>query len=260
MKLAKFIYKKTINWGVVEDEEVAILKSSPFKGIRTSSRRVPLKKCKLLAPANASKVILVGLNYRDHAQELKMKIPKEPIVFLKPPTTLIGDKDSIHYPQGVKRLDYEAELALVIKRKAKNIASKDAKKYILGYTCLNDVTARDLQAKDGQWTRAKSFDTFCPLGPWIETKISADKLAIQLHLNKKIKQDSSTKHFIFSISHLVAFISRIMTLLPGDVISTGTPSGVGKMKIGDKVVVRIEGIGELENKVVRGERCIQSPP
>ena len=142
---------------------------------------------------------------------------------------------------------------MVIKRKAKNIVKKDAEKYILGYTCLNDITARDLQTKDGQWTRAKSFDTFCPLGPWLETKVSADKLAIQLHLNKKIKQDSSTKRFIFSIPYLVAFISRIMTLFPGDVISTGTPPGVGKMKIGDKVTVKIEGIGELENKVARGK-------
>ena len=252
MKIAKFLYKKTINWGVIEGEKIVILKSSPFKAIVPSSKRVPLKRCRLLAPAQASKVILVGLNYRDHAQELKMKIPKEPIVFLKPPTTLIGNKDSIQYPKGVKRLDYEAELALVIKRRAKNIAQKDAKKYILGYTCLNDVTARDLQVKDGQWTRAKSFDTFCPLGPWLETKISADKAIIQLHLNKKIKQDSSTKHFIFSIPQLIAFISRIMTLFPGDVISTGTPPGVGKMKVGDRVTVKIEGIGELENKVVRG--------
>jgi len=235
---------------VVEGEKVVILKNPPFKRIEPSLRKVPLKECKLLAPADASKIILIGLNYRDHVQELKMRISKEPIVFLKPPTTLIGNKDSIQYPRGVRRLDYEAELALVIKRKAKNIAAKDVKKYILGYTCLNDVTARDLQAKDGQWTRAKSFDTFCPLGPWLETKISTDKTAIKLYLNKKIKQDSSTKHFIFSISHLVAFISRIMTLFPGDVISTGTPPGVGKMKIGDKVTVEIEGIGELENRVV----------
>ena len=249
MKLAKFLYKKTINWGVVEGEKIVILKSPPFKGVKPSSRKVPLERCKLLAPARASKVILVGLNYRDHAQELKMKIPKEPIVFLKPPTTLIGNKDLIQYPRGIKRLDYEAELALVIKKRAKNIAKKDVKKYILGYTCLNDVTARDLQAKDGQWTRAKSFDTFCPLGPWLETKIFPEKLAIQLHLNKKIRQNSSTKHFIFSIPHLVAFISKIMTLFPGDVISTGTPPGVGKMKVGDKVTVKIEGIGELENKV-----------
>ncbi len=253
MKIAKFLFRKTINWGVVEREKILILESPPFTGIKPTSRKILLKECKLLAPARASKVILIGLNYRDHAQELKMKIPKEPIVFLKPPTALIGNKDLIQCPRGVKRLDYEAELALVIKRKAKNITTKDAKKYILGYTCLNDVTARDLQAKDGQWTRAKSFDTFCPLGPWLETKISADRLAIQLHLNKKIKQDSSTKHFIFSISHLVAFISRIMTLFPGDVISTGTPPGVGKMNVGDKVTVRIEGIGELENRVVRGK-------
>ncbi len=253
MKLAKFIYKKSINWGIVEGDRVIILKSPPFNGIKPSSREAPLKNCKLLAPANANKVILVGLNYRDHAKELKMRIPKEPIIFLKPPTTLIGHKDLIQYPKGIKRLDYEAELALVIKKQAKNINKKDVEKYILGYTCLNDITARDLQTKDGQWTRAKSFDTFCPLGPWIETKISTENLAIQLSLNKKIKQDSSTKHFIFSISHLVAFISQIMTLFPGDVISTGTPSGIGKMKVGDKVIVKIEGIGKLENRIVGGK-------
>jgi len=250
MKLAKFIYKKTINWGMVEGDKVIVLKSPPFSRIKPSLKKVSLRNCKLLAPANASKIICVGLNYQDHAKELKMKIPKEPIIFLKPPTALIGNKDLIKYPQGVKRLDYEAELALVIKKQAKNIKKEDADKYILGYTCLNDVTARDLQAKDGQWTRAKSFDTFCPLGPWLETKLSAEKLAIQLFLNKKIKQNSSTKNFIFSIANLVAFISKIMTLFPGDVISTGTPSGVGKMKIGNKVIVKIQGIGELENKVV----------
>jgi len=250
MRIVKFIHQKSINWGIAEGDKVIILKSPPFSGIKPSSKKVALENCKLLAPANASKIIFVGLNYRDHAKELKMKIPKEPIIFLKPPTTLIGNKDLIQYPKSVKHLDYEAELALVIKKQAKNINKQDAEKYILGYTCLNDVTARDLQAKDGQWTRAKSFDTFCPLGPWVETKISTEKLAIQSFLNKKIKQNSSTKHFIFSVSHLVAFISKVMTLFPGDVISTGTPSGVGRMKIGDKVIVKIEGIGELENKVV----------
>ncbi|MDP8290475.1 MAG: fumarylacetoacetate hydrolase family protein [Candidatus Susulua stagnicola] len=250
MKLAKFIYKKTIYWGMVEEEKVTILKSPPFNGIKPSSKKVLLAECKLLAPANASKIILVGLNYRDHAKELKMNIPQEPIIFLKPATTLIGNKDAIKYPNSVKRLDYEAELALVIKKPAKKIKKEDAKNYILGYTCLNDITARDLQNKDGQWTRAKSFDTFCPLGPWVETEASTESLAIQLFLNNKIKQTSSTKNFIFKIPHLVAFISQIMTLLPGDVISTGTPSGIGKMNIGDKVMVKIEGIGELENKIV----------
>lgn len=227
------------------------LKFPPFRGITPSFKKAPLKRCKLLAPAGGTKIILTGLNYRDHARELKMRVPREPVIFIKPITTLIGHKDSILYPRGVKRLDYEAELALVIKQEAKNIAAKDAAKYILGYTCLNDVTARDLQIKDGQWTRAKSFDTFCPLGPWIETNPPLKQLEIRLFLNGRLKQKSSTKSFIFPIPRLIAFVSRIMTLLPGDVISTGTPPGVGRMKIGDKITIKIDGVGELENKVLR---------
>ena len=196
-----------------------------------------------------SKIILAGLNYRDHARELKMKIPKAPVIFLKPPTTLISHKGSIIYPQGVKRLDYEAELALVIKRKARNVSVKEAKSCILGFTCLNDVTARDLQKKDGQWTRAKSFDTFCPIGPVIKTGLDTSNLAIQAYLNGKLKQNSNTGDFIFSPQYLVSFISKVMTLLPGDVVSTGTPAGVGPMKKGNQVEVRIEGVGSLINYV-----------
>ena len=194
-----------------------------------------------------SKIILAGLNYRDHARELKMKIPRQPVIFLKPPTTLIGHKANIIYPKGVRRLDYEAELALIIKTKARNVSVKEAKKYILGFTCLNDVTARDLQKKDGQWTRAKSFDTFCPLGPRIKSGLDVSDLRIQAYLNGKIKQNSSTRHFIFSPEYLVSFVSKVMTLLPGDIISTGTPAGVGPMKRGDKIEVSIEGIGSLIN-------------
>ncbi|MBU2044132.1 MAG: fumarylacetoacetate hydrolase family protein [Candidatus Omnitrophica bacterium] len=196
-----------------------------------------------------TKIILCGLNYRDHAKELKMKIPKEPVIFLKPLTTLIGPGDKIIYPKGVKRLDYEAELALVIKKKAKGIPFKEARKYILGFTCLNDVTARDLQNKDGQWTRAKSFDTFCPLGPHVETDLDVSNLRIQTYLNRKLKQDSTTSQLIFSVGYLVTFISKVMTLFPGDIISTGTPPGVGPMKPGDIVEVKIEGIGTLRNEV-----------
>src|SRR3989338_7178718 len=181
---------------------------------------------------NPSKIILTGLNYRDHAKELKMKIPKTPVIFLKPATALIGHQDKIIYPKGVKRLDYEAELALVIKKKARNVSFGQAKDYILGYTCLNDVTARDLQEKDGQWTRAKSFDTFCPAGPRMETELDTSNLKIQSYLNGKLKQDSTTRRLIFSPAYLVFFISQIMTLLPGDIISTGTPAGVGPMHPG----------------------------
>lgn len=249
MKIVRFNYKRNIRWGIIKDDRVIPLKNEPFKKIVLCSERIPYKKCRLLPPTVPQKIILTGLNYKDHAHELKMKIPREPIIFLKPPTSLIGHKDLIIYPKEVKRLDYEAELAVVIKKKARNVSQKDAEKYIIGFTCLNDITARDIQAKDGQWTRAKSFDTFCSLGPWLETEIDSSNLKIQLYLNGRLKQSSSTAHFIFSVRYLVSFISRVMTLLPGDVISTGTPSGVGRMKKGDVVEVNIERIGVLKNTV-----------
>lgn len=200
-----------------------------------------------------SKIICVGLNYRDHAAELKMEIPKTPIIFLKPPTAVIGQNDEITYPEGLtKELHYEAELALVIKDKTYRIDEKDAGKHLLGFTCANDVTARDLQRQDGQWTRSKSFDTFCPVGPTVVSGIDPDDLAIRLYLNGKVKQDSRTSQMIFKPAFLLYFISRVMTLLPGDIILTGTPAGVGPMKIGDTVEVEIEGIGRLRNRVVSG--------
>ncbi|MFH1503962.1 MAG: fumarylacetoacetate hydrolase family protein [Candidatus Omnitrophota bacterium] len=250
MKIAKFIYKRNVLWGKVENSFLIPLKEEPYKSIKLTAEKIPLKKCRLLAPADPSKIILTGLNYKDHAQELNMKIPQEPVIFLKPPTALTGPNTVIIYPKTVQRLDYEAELAIVIRKKAKNIKAKDAHKYILGYTCLNDITARDLQSKDIQWSRAKSFDTFCPLGPWLITKLSSLDLKIQLYLNGKLKQNSSTKSFIFSLEYLIAFISSIMTLLPGDIISTGTPPGVGKMRKGDIVEVKIQGIGCLKNHII----------
>jgi len=240
MRIVRFRHKGKEGWGIYQDDK-----------IKTAGLTLDFKKVKLLAPAIPSKIILVGLNYRDHARELKMPIPKEPIIFLKPATALIGPGEDIIYPRGVQRLDYEAELALVIKKKGRNIPSGRAGEYILGYTCLNDVTARDIQKKDGQWMRAKSFDTFCPLGPWLETVINPANLKIKALLNGKVRQDSSTADLIFTIPYLVGFISRVMTLLPGDIISTGTPVGVGPMQPGDTIKVNIEGIGEISNRVRR---------
>lgn len=197
-----------------------------------------------------SKIIAVGLNYIDHARELRMDIPKEPLIFIKPPTTVIGHLENIVYPPSVTRLDYEAELAVVIKKKAKDVPVGKAKEYILGYTCLNDVTARNLQAKDGQWTRAKSFDTFCPVGPHVVTDTDPADLKIELFLNNELKQSSSTKNQIFGPEYLLSFISKVCTLQPGDIIATGTPAGVGPMTTGDSVEVRIETIGSLKNRVV----------
>lgn len=205
--------------------------------------KIPIKSIR------PTKVVCVGTNYGDHARELNMRIPREPLIFLKSPSSLIYNSDKIIYPPGIGRLDYEAELAVVIKKKAKRVREEEARKYILGYTCLNDVTARDLQKRDGQWTRSKSFDTFCPIGPAIETGLDTSKLKIESYLNGELKQSSCTSDLIFPVERLVAFISGVMTLLPGDIISTGTPSGVGPMKAGDIIEIRIEGIGTLKNEV-----------
>ncbi|MBN1762048.1 MAG: fumarylacetoacetate hydrolase family protein [Methanomicrobia archaeon] len=196
-----------------------------------------------------TKVVLVGLNYKDHAKELKMPLPDEPILFLKPPTALIGPEDYIVYPAQTRRVDYEAELAVVLKDPCKNIEPNEVTEYVEGFTCLNDVTARDMQSKDVQWTRAKSFDTFCPVGPRIVTDIDPNNVKIQSYLNGELRQDSSTSNFIFTVEELVSFISKVMTLQQGDIIATGTPSGIGAMQKGDTIEIKIEGIGTLRNYV-----------
>lgn len=249
MKIVRFEYKNKIGWGILEDSFVRLLKETPFRKIEIRQERVDFDKVRLLAPATPSKIVLAGLNYSDHAAELSMPVPKEPVIFLKPPTAMIAHKEKIIYPGGTQRVDYEGELAVVIKKEAKNIPEDKAAGYILGYTCLNDVTARDLQKKDIQWTRAKSFDTFCPLGPWLETNLDPAAIAIKTYLNGRLVQDSNTSNFIFSVNRLISFISGIMTLMPGDVISTGTPPGVGALSVGDKIEVEIEGIGKLSNYV-----------
>jgi 2-keto-4-pentenoate hydratase/2-oxohepta-3-ene-1,7-dioic acid hydratase in catechol pathway len=198
---------------------------------------------------NPTKIIAIGLNYFDHAKELKMDIPDHPLIFLKPPTSIIGNGDVIILPPQTKELHYEGELAVIIKEKVKNVSKDEARRFIAGYTCANDVTARDLQRIDGQWTRAKSFDTFCPLGPRIVSDIDPKYLSIITRVNGIVKQNSNTINMIFGVFELVSFISEIMTLLPGDVIITGTPPGVGAIEVGDVVEVEIEGIGVLKNAV-----------
>jgi len=199
-----------------------------------------------------TKIVCVGLNYKLHAKELNMALPKTPLLFLKPISSLTTNGKPILYPKMSKRVDYEAELAIVIKKRCRNINPNQVKKYIAGFTCLNDVTARDLQKLDGQWTRAKGFNTFCPVGPklvpWDDVK-NPNNLKIQAILNNKIVQDSNTSDFIFKVEEIVSFISQIMTLMPGDIISTGTPSGIGPMKKGDKIEIKIEKIGSLVNHV-----------
>lgn len=196
-----------------------------------------------------SKIVAVGLNYQSHARELGMAIPDEPILFLKPPSAVIGDGEAILMPPGVGRVDYEAELALVIGKTARDVTADTAADYLAGYTCANDVTARDLQEKDGQWTRSKSFDTFCPLGPAVVTEPPSPDALVELVLNGEVRQSAPVSDMIFPPPQLVTFISSVMTLEPGDVIMTGTPPGVGPVSAGDSMTVRIAGVGKLTNPV-----------
>jgi len=198
-----------------------------------------------------TKIVAIGLNYHDHAKELNMAVPDYPLIFLKPPSSVIGSGEKIIYPPQTEELHYEGELAIVIREKVKNVAPAGAAQYIAGYSCANDVTARDLQRKDGQWTRSKSFDTFSPLGPRITSDIDPGNSEIMTRVNGVIRQHSNTRNMIFDVYELVSFVSGIMTLMPGDVIITGTPPGVGSIQVGDEVEIEIEGIGILRNTVGR---------
>ncbi|MGV3517890.1 fumarylacetoacetate hydrolase family protein [Luteitalea sp.] len=203
----------------------------------------------VLAPVMPSKIVCIGLNYKDHAAEQGKPLPAEPLLFLKPSSAIIAPGEAIVLPAGVGRVDYESEVAVVIGRRATKVSEADALSYVFGLTCMNDVTARDLQKKDGRYTRAKGFDTFAPLGPCIATGLSTDDLAVSGLLNGEVRQQSSTRELIFPVATLIAYISRIMTLLPGDIVSTGTPAGIGPLQAGDEIVVRVQGIGELRNPV-----------
>lgn len=213
--------------------------------------RFPLGEVKLLAPCTPSKIIGVGRNYADHAAELGNELPKEPLLFLKAPSALNDPDGAIVYPTQSSRVDYEGELAVVIGRRCRDVPKSGAAKVILGYTICNDVTARDLQQTDGQWARAKGFDTFAPLGPWIVTGLDPAGLRVRTRLNGVLKQDCPTSKLIFDVPTLIEYISAAFTLEPGDVIATGTPSGIGPMQPGDVVTVEIEGIGALTNRVVK---------
>jgi 2-keto-4-pentenoate hydratase/2-oxohepta-3-ene-1,7-dioic acid hydratase in catechol pathway len=253
MRIVRFEFKGRSGYGILEGEQISVLWATPYDGglKNTTGEVMSLPEVTLLAPCEPTKVVGVGLNYRDHAKEFGHPLPEEPLLFLKPSTVVIGPDEDIVYPAMSRQVDYEAELAVVIGKPCHHAAAADYRDYVLGYTAINDVTARDLQRKDGQFTRSKSFDTFAPLGPWIETAIpDPDNLAVESYLNGENRQRSSTRNLVFSVGALVAFISRIMTLLPGDVIATGTPSGVGPMQPGDVVEVRVEGVGTLRNRVI----------
>lgn len=249
MKLARYRYKGHIHYGVLEGDALHELERTPFSGMVRRGNACRLDEVELLPPVFPQKIVCVGLNYRDHAEEFGLPIPEEPILFLKPPSSLLPHGGEIVRPAMSGKVDYEAELAVICAKECRDVASAEAASHILGYTCGNDVTARDLQVKDGQWTRAKGFDTFCPLGPFIETEADPAGLGIELLLNGEVRQSSNTSNMVFGPCELLGFVSRVMTLYPGDVIMTGTPSGVGELHPGDAVEVAIEGVGILRNTV-----------
>jgi len=256
MRIVRFSAGNKFKYGVIEGNSVIAAENDPFESnqeFRLSNWHAPLSEGILLAPSLPSKIVCLGVNYRTHAREMSSATPSAPLVFLKPPTAVIGPEDNIVLPRNWKRVDYEGELAVVIGKKARYVSEQEAGEYVLGYTCFNDVTERHLQKVDGQWTRAKGFDTFAPFGPWIETELKAHDLKLETFLNGELRQSSRTSELVFGIPTLISFISGVMTLLPGDVIATGTPAGIAGMQPGDVVEVRIEGIGTLRNRVVAPE-------
>jgi 2-keto-4-pentenoate hydratase/2-oxohepta-3-ene-1,7-dioic acid hydratase in catechol pathway len=252
MKIVRYsINNGQEEYGILSDERIRVLDGTPYNDIiRKTDIFRDASEVKLLAPCLPSKVVALGVNYRSHGEEMSHRIPAEPLIFIKPSTSVIGPGDAIVYPRSSKRVDYEGELGVVIKTVTRHVSMEEAPDYILGYTCVNDVTARDIQASDKQWTRSKSFDTFCPIGPCIETELDPDHAGLETLLNGQIKQKTSTSDLIFPVYELVSFISEVMTLLPGDVIATGTTSGIGPMQPGDTVEVKIDNIGTLRNHVV----------
>ena len=258
MRIVRFSPNSSANlgsdplFGVLNNEDqILVLRGDPlFGGIIPTESKVSLSDVRLLAPViPRSKVVCVGKNYADHAAEMGSEVPKEPVIFLKPNTSVIGPNDIIQWPRMSERVDFEGELAIVISRICTDVPAVKVSDVIFGYTIANDVTARDLQKVDGQWNRAKGFDTFCPLGPWIETEFEVGAQKIITTLNGEVKQSEPLSSMTFKIPQIIEFITSVMTLLPGDVILTGTPAGIGPMPAGAEVIVTIEGIGSLSNKV-----------
>lgn len=249
VRIARFSHNDAIKYGIVDETDLVVLAGDPmFAGFETTGERIPLADTALLAPViPRSKVVCVGLNYVDHASEVAMEAPVEPLLFLKPNTAVVGPGDAIVRPKQSQRTEFEGELAVVIGRIAKNVSADNALDYVFGYTIGNDVSARDLQFADGQWARAKGFDTFCPLGPAIETDFDPETARITTSLNGEVKQDAPLSDMIFSVAEIIAHASAAFTLLPGDVILTGTPAGVGPFVAGDKIEVAISGLGTLRN-------------
>jgi 2-keto-4-pentenoate hydratase/2-oxohepta-3-ene-1,7-dioic acid hydratase in catechol pathway len=252
LKIYRFRYRKRVLTGVLEEEFLFPVVGSVFGDFRLGSSPVPIGDVRILPPVLPTKIVGIGRNYREHARELGNPLPAEPLLFLKPPTAVVGHLDAVVQPPDSQRVDYEGEVGVVIRRKARQLRDDDpVDDVILGYTCFNDVTARDLQARDVQFTRAKGFDTFAAIGPCVATGLDPDAIRLKTFLNGKIVQSGTTANLIFSIPFLVRYVSRVMTLNPGDVIATGTPAGVGPTAPGDRVDVQIEGIGVLSNTFAR---------
>lgn len=249
MKIGRFIHNGECRYGQVVDGYVTPIAGNIYEEFSLSKEVLPLSTVKLLPPVQPGNFVCVGLNYKQHADEVGLPIPEVPMIFMCSNNSVIPDGGTILLNDPQARIDYEAEIAIVIGKQARNILAEDVSSYILGYTICNDVSNRDLQWKDGQFTRAKSFDTYKPLGPWIETDLDANNVSVELRLNGELRQSSNSNDMIFSIETIVSYVSGFMTLSPGDVVITGTPSGVGPLHLGDFVEIKVEGIGKLTSKV-----------
>jgi 2-keto-4-pentenoate hydratase/2-oxohepta-3-ene-1,7-dioic acid hydratase in catechol pathway len=251
MKIVRFEIGGKERYGILENGVIQSITEPLVGTVRETEETFAIEKVRLLAPCVPSKIIAVGVNYKSHASELNHQLPERPLIFLKPPTAVIGPEDRILYPDTSHQVDYEGELGVVIGKLARHISRERARDCILGYTCFNDVTARDLQRIDGQWTRSKSFDTFAPVGPWIETELDDTNLTIETIVNGQVVQRGNTTDMVFSVPELISFISDVMTLIPGDIIATGTPGGIGLIRPGDIVEISIKPIGTLRNYLVK---------
>lgn len=255
MRFCRYIFENgEPQYGWIHDDMVGPIQGNIYDEYIRRQAMTPLTEVQLLPPVEAGKIICVGRNYVEHAQEQGAEVPEDPILFLKPPSSLVGHQSPIILPPQTQRVEHEGELAVVIGKKCRWVAQDEAMEVVFGFTIANDVTARDLQRKDGQWTRGKGFDTFCPLGPWIETELDVSDVIVTCKVNGEVRQMASTRTMVFTVPHLIAFISSVMTLMPGDVILTGTPAGVDRLSAGDFVEVNIEGIGTLSNPVVIEKR------
>lgn len=250
MKIVRYQMKnETPKYGWILEDKIGAIEGDIYGEYRRLEAETTLASLKLLAPAQPSKILCVGRNFVEHAKEQDAEVPKVPLIFMKPPSAIINPGDTILLPPQSQQIEHEAELVVVIGRRGRNVTAEEAQDYIFGYTVGNDVTARDLQKSDGQWTRAKGFDTFCPFGPWIDTQFDASDALVTCKVSGQPRQMASTRDMVFNVNTLIAFISSVMTLEPGDLIFTGTPAGVGPLKPGDVVEVEIEGLGKLSNPV-----------